>query len=75
MSEAFVWFHNGSDKPNESRRFYEKLLGWKPSEGPGGMPMFAGEKGPFAGLSAKDGNSTGWLPTFKSALLGKLHLR
>jgi predicted enzyme related to lactoylglutathione lyase len=62
MSEAFVWFYNSSDKPNESTTFYEKLLGWKPSEGPGGMTMFAGEKGPFAGLGAKDGDATGWLP-------------
>ena len=62
MSDAFVWFHNHSNRPNESVAFYEKLLGWKPSEGPGGMTMFAGEKGPFAGLGAKDGESAGWLP-------------
>ena len=62
MSEAFVWFHNSSDKPTESKNFYEKLLGWKPSEGPGGMTMFAGEKGLFAGLGARDGDATGWLP-------------
>ena len=26
------------------------------------MTMFAGEKGPFAGLAAKDGDTAGWLP-------------
>jgi uncharacterized protein len=62
MSEAFVWFHNGSEKPNESRTFYEKLLGWRSSEGPGGMTMFGGDKGPFAALGAKEGDHAGWLP-------------
>jgi predicted enzyme related to lactoylglutathione lyase len=62
MAEAFVWFHNDSEKPKESIVFYEKLLGWKPTDGPGGMTMFAGEKGPFAGVGAKDGPSGGWVP-------------
>ena len=62
MSEAFVWFHNHSDKPNETRSFYEKLLGWTPSQGPAGATMFAGQKGPFAGLGAKEGAVGGWLP-------------
>ena len=62
MSEAFVWFHNNSDKPKESTAFYEKLLGWVPSDGPGGTTMFAGEKEPFAGLGARDGDAAGWLP-------------
>lgn len=62
MSSAFVWFHNHNDKPNESTAFYEKLLGWKPAEGPPGTTMFTGQKGPFAGLSAKDGPNPGWLP-------------
>jgi uncharacterized protein len=59
---VFVWFHNNSDKPEEAKRFYEKLLGWKPSDGPAGMTMFAGEKGPFAGLGARDAGTPGWLP-------------
>ena len=62
MSDAFVWFHNHSNRPKESATFYEKLLGWTPSDGPGGMTMFMGQKGPFAGLAAKEGESTGWLP-------------
>lgn len=62
MSQAFVWFHNNSGKPAESAAFYEKLLGWKPSSGPAGMTMFAGEAGPIAGLGAKDGDEAGWLP-------------
>jgi hypothetical protein len=62
MSEAFVWFHNSSDKPTESRVFYERLFGWKAAEGPAGMTMLAGEKGPFAGISLKDAGDAGWLP-------------
>jgi predicted enzyme related to lactoylglutathione lyase len=62
MSEAFVWFHNHSDKPNETNNFYEKLLGWKASDGPAGVTMFVGDKGPFAGLGVKDGAAAGWLP-------------
>jgi uncharacterized protein len=62
MSQAFVWFHNSSNKPNESKSFYEKLLGWAPSDGPGGMTLFAGEKGPFAGLGGTDHDTPGWLP-------------
>jgi predicted enzyme related to lactoylglutathione lyase len=61
MSEAFVWFHNGSDNPKESRAFYEKLLGWKASDGPGGLTMFSEAKEPFAGLAPKDG-AGGWVP-------------
>lgn len=37
MSDAFVWFHNSSSKPTEATVFYEKLLGWKTTEGPAGM--------------------------------------
>lgn len=62
MAEAFVWFHNDSSKPNESKEFYEKLLGWKPSDGPAGMTFFMGEKGPFAGLGAKQEATAGWVP-------------
>jgi predicted enzyme related to lactoylglutathione lyase len=62
MSAAFVWFHNHSTKPNESKIFYEELLAWTPSDGPAGMTMLAGDGGPFAGLSRKEGPSSGWLP-------------
>lgn len=62
MSEAFVWFHNGSEKPSDSVAFYERLLGWKRAEGPPGMTMFAGETGPFAGVGAKEGRVAGWIP-------------
>lgn len=62
MSEAFVWFHNHSDNVDDSKAFYEKLLGWKASEGPPGMTMFAGTTGPFAAISPKDGGAGGWLP-------------
>ncbi len=57
MSNAFVWFHNGSEKPNEVAKFYETLLGWKPAGGPPGTTMFAGETGPFAGVGPLEGKS------------------
>lgn len=62
MSEGFVWFHNHSQSAHESKAFYEKLLGWQPSDGPPGTTMFGGAKGPFAGLGAADGEVSGWLP-------------
>ncbi len=61
MSEAFIWFHNSSKNPNESVEFYESLLGWKRTEGPPGMTLFAGEKGPFAAVGA-DERAVGWIP-------------
>jgi uncharacterized protein len=63
MSQSFVWFHNNSDNPSDSSKFYENLLGWTASEGPSGLTMLAGQTGPFAGLAKKDGGSTaGWVP-------------
>jgi hypothetical protein len=62
MSEAFVWFHNSSEKPDDSVKFYEKLLGWGPSDGPGGMTMFAGANGPFASVRAESDGVVGWIP-------------
>ncbi len=62
MSNGFVWFHNNSENPGDSIKFYEKLLGWKPADGPPGMTMFAGDKGPFAGVGPKDGKVAGWIP-------------
>lgn len=62
MKQGFVWFHNNSEKPAESRRFYEALLGWQASDGPGGSSMFGGEAGPFAGLSAASDAVSGWVP-------------
>lgn len=61
MSEAFVWFHNSSNKPSDSAGFYESLLGWKRAEGPPGMTMFAGDKGPFAAIGEDEG-MVGWIP-------------
>jgi uncharacterized protein len=60
MTEPFVWFHNGSKDPERSIRFYEKLLGWKSTEGPAGMTMFGGERGPFAGVASEE--TAGWVP-------------
>ena len=62
MSNAFVWFHNSSENPKESVKFYEKLLGWAVADGPPGVTMLAGDKGPFAGVAAKDGKVGGWIP-------------
>jgi uncharacterized protein len=62
MSNAFVWFHNGSEKPAETVAFYEKLLGWKAAGGPPGTTMFAGESGPFAGVGTVEGKAATWIP-------------
>ena len=62
MSTTFVWFHNGSDKPAEATKFYEKLLGWKSSDGPGGMSMLAREAAPFAAVASRKGKVGGWIP-------------
>ena len=62
MSNAFVWFQNSSTNPNDSADFYEKLLGWKRSDGPPGMTMFASKAGPFAGVSEQAGQVSGWVP-------------
>lgn len=62
MSQAFVWFHNNSENPDEGTIFYEKLLGWTSSPGPAGMTMLADQNGPVAGIGAKEGTSAGWLP-------------
>lgn len=61
MSNAFVWFHNGSHEPATAVRFYESLLGWKQTDGPAGMTMFGGEQGPFAAVVSEDGPA-GWVP-------------
>lgn len=62
MSQGFVWFHNGAGEKVEAQRFYEGLLGWRPTEGPGGMTMFAREGAPFASLGAPQGGVVGWVP-------------
>lgn len=62
MSDAFVWFHNSSNKPNESDVFYEKLLGWKSTKGPSDMTMLGGGDGPHASLGAAADGDVGWLP-------------
>ena len=62
MSNTFVWFHNGSERPDDSARFYEKLLGWKPSAGPPGTTMLAKDAGPIAGVGPVEGNTAAWIP-------------
>ncbi len=58
---AFVWFHNSNKKPKQSVSFYRDLLGWAETDGPPGMTLFAGEKGPFAGVGSTEGK-LGWIP-------------
>ncbi|MGH7440465.1 MAG: VOC family protein [Polyangiaceae bacterium] len=62
MSNTFVWFHNGSENPAETARFYEKLLGWNSSDGPAGMVMLAQGAAPFAAVAPKKGKVGGWVP-------------
>lgn len=62
MSQTFVWFHNGSEKPADSAAFYEKFLGWKASEGPANMTMLTKEGGPFAAVMPRKGKVAGWVP-------------
>ena len=62
MSEAFVWFHNGSENPSKTASFYEKLLGWKGSPGPAGLTLLVGAKGPLAGVAARGDDPAAWLP-------------
>jgi predicted enzyme related to lactoylglutathione lyase len=62
MSASFVWFHNGSEKPADSLAFYEKLLGWKGSDGPAGMTMLARGEGPFAAIVPRTKKVAGWVP-------------
>lgn len=62
MSDGFVWFHNSSNKPSDSSKFYEDLLGWTASPGPGGLTMLAGKGGPFAGVAKGEAGAAGWIP-------------
>jgi predicted enzyme related to lactoylglutathione lyase len=62
MTNQFVWFHNGSEKPAEAVQFYEKLLGWKGAAGPGGVSMLSSGAGPFAGVAPRDNVRQGWVP-------------
>jgi len=61
MSKEFVWFHNSNINSEKSIAFYESLLGWHRTEGPPGLTMFAGEKGPYAAI-AEDDDALGWVP-------------
>jgi len=62
MANAFVWFHHSSDNRKQIEGFYGKLLGWKASDGPGGLTMLAAEKEPFAGTGERYGDAAGWIP-------------
>ena len=61
MSSTFVWFHNHSEKPADSTKFYNELLGWKAVDG-SGMTMLAADTTPIAGLGGLDGVTAGWVP-------------
>src|SRR5258706_14823884 len=62
MTNTFVWFHNHNEKPADATKFYEKLLSWKPSEGPPGMTMLAAGAAPVARPGALDGGAPRWGP-------------
>lgn len=62
MSSTFVWFHNHNEKPADSTKFYEEMLGWKRADGPPGMTMLGAGGAPFAGLGDLDGVTAGWVP-------------
>jgi predicted enzyme related to lactoylglutathione lyase len=65
MSSPFVWFHHNGEQLKESKKFFETLLGWKPSDGPGGTTMLAADDGPFAALASRTeryGDQSAWIP-------------
>ena len=62
MSQAFVWFDNNSNDPAASSAFYEELLGWQQTEGPGGLPFLTGDAGPFAAMADAEDRIHGWVP-------------
>jgi uncharacterized protein len=65
MPSPFVWFHNNTKKPKETKTFLESLLNFQSSEGPGGMTMLATGDGPFAALGSKKdryGDRDEWIP-------------
>jgi predicted enzyme related to lactoylglutathione lyase len=68
MSNAFVWFPNGSAKPPDSVTFYEKLLRWKPADGPAGMTMLTHEAGPLAAIAPKKRGSASGSRTCRSTM-------
>jgi uncharacterized protein len=65
MSSPFVWFHHNGKKPDESQKFFESLLNFHASDGPGGMTMLTADAGPFAALGSKQdryGDRDEWIP-------------
>jgi predicted enzyme related to lactoylglutathione lyase len=65
MSSPFVWFHHNGQKSKQTTEFYESLLSWKASPGPGGMTMLAAGAGPVA-AAGTEGDRYGvrdeWIP-------------
>lgn len=65
MSSPFVWFHHNGKKSNETRKFFESLLTFQASDGPGGTTMLAADAGPFAALGSGEdryGDREEWIP-------------
>jgi uncharacterized protein len=65
MSSPFVWFHHNGEKSKETAKFFEALLAFQASAGPGGMTMLAADAAPFAGLGSKKeryGDRDEWIP-------------
>jgi predicted enzyme related to lactoylglutathione lyase len=65
MSSPFVWFHHNGQKSKQTTEFYESLLSWKASPGPGGMTMLAAGAGPVAAAGTEGdryGDRDEWIP-------------
>lgn len=65
MSSPFVWFHHNGENPQQTKDFFEALLGWQGSDGPSGMTMLSADAGPFAALASSTGRygaQTAWIP-------------
>ena len=65
MTSPFVWFHHNGEKSKETKSFFESLLNWKTSEGPGGLSLLTADAGPFAATGSKKdryGDRDEWIP-------------
>lgn len=71
----FVWFDNRSQKTAPTIAFYEALLDWKTCDSPPGMTMFAGEKGPWSGVSEASEAIVGWVPYVEVKALDEVQAR
>lgn len=68
MDYPFVFMDLRTTDRDRSRRFYTELFGWMVTDvpaGPGTVPMFTGDDGPWGGLTQLDENDSRrpqWIP-------------